>query len=167
MEQAGGLDSLGLVRDSAERAVAFEATKHTSTMPSVAGMGLEFSCGEDPKLVPAVATGAEPHGAAPEEFVAIMTAALKGASQRVGAHREPLMIVRPSPLRRPRGLDRSHDASTEARFRRVRRVWVTRRSPTSTHKWMAPACFREESRQLFGGADRVELDIEIERAARR
>ena len=28
-------------------------------MPSVAGMGLEFSCGEDPKLVPAVATGAE------------------------------------------------------------------------------------------------------------
>ena len=137
-----------MARDSAERAVAFEATKHTSTMPSVAGMGLEFSCGEDPKLVPAVATGAEPHGAAPEEFVAIMTAALKGAS-------------------RPRGLDRSHDASTEARFRRVRRVWVTRRSPTSTHKWMAPACFREESRQLFGGADRVELDIEIERAARR
>ena len=68
-------------RDSAERAVAFEATKHTSTMPSVAGMGLEFSCGEDPKLVPAVATGAEPHGAAPEEFVAIMTAALKGASR--------------------------------------------------------------------------------------
>jgi hypothetical protein len=81
MEQAGGLDSLGLARDSAERAVAFEATKHTSTMPSVAGMGLEFSCGEDPKLVPAVATGAEPHGAAPEEFVAIMTAALKGASR--------------------------------------------------------------------------------------
>ena len=76
-----GLDSLGLARDSAERAVAFEATKHTSTMPSVAGMGLEFSCGEDPKLVPAVATGAEPHGAAPEEFVAIMTAALKGASR--------------------------------------------------------------------------------------
>ena len=72
---------LGLARDSAERAVAFEATKHTSTMPSVAGMGLEFSCGEDPKLVPAVATGAEPHGAAPEEFVAIMTAALKGASR--------------------------------------------------------------------------------------
>jgi hypothetical protein len=135
-------------------------------MPSVAGMGLEFSCGEDPKLVPAVATGAEQHGAAPEEFVEIMTAALKGAS-RVGAHREPVETVRPSPLRRPRGRDRSRDASTEARVGRVRRVWVTRRSPTSTHKWMAPACFREESRQLFGGADRVELDIEIERAARR
>ena len=123
-------------------------------MPSVAGMGLEFSCGEDPKLVPAVATGAEQHGAAPEEFVEIMTAALKGAS-RVGAHREPLETVRPSPLRRPRGRDRSRYASTEARVGRVRRVWVTRRSRTSTQNWMASPRFESLSRQLFGGDDRI------------
>ena len=65
-------------------------------MPSVAGMGLEFSCGEDPKLVPAVATGAEPHGAAPEERGNHDRSAERCVS-RVGAHREPLMTVRPSP----------------------------------------------------------------------
>ena len=50
-------------------------------------------------------------------------------------------------------------------------MWVTRRSPTSTHKWMAPACFEKRlgvsTADEIGGADRVELDIEIERAARR
>ena len=110
MEQAGGLDSLGLARDSAERAVAFEATKHTSTMPSVAGMGLEFSCGEDPKLVPAVATGAEPHGAAPEEFVAIMTAALKGASRGLAHTASPS-----KPSARPLSADPADAINLETR----------------------------------------------------
>tara|TARA_B110000977_G_scaffold143791_1_gene182574 strand:+ start:3329 stop:3484 length:156 start_codon:yes stop_codon:yes gene_type:complete len=47
-------------------------------MTSVAGMGLEFSCGEDPKLVPGVTTGAPQTGAPPDEFVEIMTSALRG-----------------------------------------------------------------------------------------
>ena len=115
MEQAGGLDSLGLARDSAERAVAFEATKHTSTMPSVAGMGLEFSCGEDPKLAPAVATGAAPHGAAPEEFVAIMTAALKGASRGLAHTASPS-----KPSARPPSVDLADSIDPETRRLRCR-----------------------------------------------
>lgn len=106
---------LGLARDSAERAVAFEATKHTSTMPSVAGMGLEFSCGEDPKLVPAVATGAEPHGAAPEEFVAIMTAALKGASRGLAHTASPS-----KPSARPPSVDLADSIDPETRRLRCR-----------------------------------------------
>lgn len=40
--------------------------------------GLEFSCNEDSKLVPAVTTAAEQKGPAPDEFVQVMTNALRG-----------------------------------------------------------------------------------------
>lgn len=51
----------------------------TRTMPSVAGMGLEFSCGEDPRLIPAVASSAGAGGASPPAFVRQMESALEGA----------------------------------------------------------------------------------------
>jgi len=74
------LDWVPGIHSRTRRSVALDAIlSRFFTMPSVAGMGLEFSCGEDPKLVPAAATGAERHGAAPEDFVEIMTTALKGA----------------------------------------------------------------------------------------
>ena len=73
-------------------------------MPSVAGMGLEFSCGEDPKLVPAVAASQGTSGASPSEFVAQMQSALEGARppptrvdgfwHRSRRHRSPVRLDR-------------------------------------------------------------------------
>ena len=45
-----------------------------------AGMGLEFSCGENPALVPAVATPYGSSGLTPDQYVDHMEKALQGAN---------------------------------------------------------------------------------------
>jgi hypothetical protein len=49
---------------------------------SKAGMGLEFSCGENPSLVPAVATPYGSSGLNPDQYVDHMEKALQGERPR-------------------------------------------------------------------------------------
>lgn len=55
---------------------------HKSSTMSKAGMGLEFSCGENPSLVPAVATPYGSSGLNPDQYVDHMEKALQGERPR-------------------------------------------------------------------------------------
>ena len=85
---------------------------------SKAGMGLEFSCGENPSLVPAVATPYGSSGLNPDQYVDHMEKALQGE--------RPRHVTKPRA--RPVGIseatrDAANDANRPPIPRMTRREW--------------------------------------------